>query len=144
MNALHDRRKPRKQGKLAAWRDEEMRKRIAAGVTPDPNAGSQEDFEAGFNFIMDSLWGRIGRIIHQRSSPTTVYTFRAENGAVLYVGVSLDALARFGAHAGRSWWREVSDIALEHYPDRCSALNRETQLIAALKPIHNIAKGVTR
>lgn len=136
----------KKPYKDTAWdrlREIRMKERAAQ---PEPTAGSQEDFEAGFNFLMDAMWGRINRTIRQRSSPTTVYIFRAANGQALYVGVSMEAAVRIRSHKNRyeDFWWQTAHICLEHFPNRRSALNREAQLIAELQPVHNIAKGTIK
>lgn len=77
-------------------------------------------------------------------APTTVYIVRAANGRTLYVGVSLGVLNRFGAHKHGAWWQQAKYIELQHFQSRSAALNRETELIASLRPVHNIAKGTIK
>lgn len=108
---------------------------------PDDN-----DLQAGVDIIMGALWGKINRTIRQENSPTTVYIFRTADGQALYVGVSMVAAARIRSHKDRcgDFWTKTAHICLEHFLDRRSALNRETQLIAELQPVHNIAKGTIK
>lgn len=67
-----------------------------------------------------------------------VYVHLAANGAVLYVGISLSVVTRTAAHRSSAWWREVATIRVEHLPDRASALAREAELIAELRPMNNV------
>lgn len=74
------------------------------------------------------------------SRPQCVYVHEAADGTVLYVGISLDGLARTSAHRdGSGWWPQIANIRIEHHPDRAAALDREAELIRTLKPIHNRA-----
>ena len=78
---------------------------------------------------------------------TTVYYIFTADHELLYVGVTLSALAlqRMSQHAkGKEWWNEAAYVSLEHMPDRESAEARERAAIRRLKPRHNIAHAVRR
>jgi len=68
-----------------------------------------------------------------------VYVHLSDDGIVLYVGMSLDALARSGQHRSSGWWQQVATIRVEHLPNRQAALDREAELVASLRPPYNRA-----
>ncbi len=79
------------------------------------------------------------------SGETTLYRLYAEDGTLLYVGVSCTRMHRFKQHAGeKSWWHSVSTIKLEHHPNHAVALDAEARAILAEQPLHNRAGIVPR
>lgn len=71
---------------------------------------------------------------------TTLYRLYADNGDLLYVGITKNVGARFKEHANtKPWWTEVSETHFEQYPDRATAANREREVISLEHPVHNIA-----
>ena len=76
--------------------------------------------------------------------PTTVYYLHDADHQLLYVGVSASRLGteRFSRHAhDKDWWPQVAYISLEHLPTRQSALAREFEAIASLRPRYNVKSG---
>ncbi len=70
--------------------------------------------------------------------PHTLYRFFAEDGALLYVGITADLPARFGRHRdGKPWWSTVANITVEHFEDRRSVLAAEKAAIEAERPLYN-------
>lgn len=66
----------------------------------------------------------------------TVYICRDSDGHVLYVGKSLAAFGRVGAHRHTPWWPDVKTIELEHTtPELVDHLERD--LIRGLRPDAN-------
>ena len=58
---------------------------------------------------------------------------------LLYVGVSLSALARLCQHKAKSeWYSQITRIEIENWPTRNAAEEAEKILIAHFKPAHNI------
>lgn len=48
-----------------------------------------------------------------------LYRFYADDGALLYVGITLNPTGRWNDHRhDKPWWTDVADIKLETYPDR--------------------------
>lgn len=74
------------------------------------------------------------------SATTQLYRHFSANGDLLYVGISLSAVARLGRHQnGAAWAREIATISVENFPTRDMALTAEAIAIAAEKPKHNIS-----
>jgi hypothetical protein len=71
--------------------------------------------------------------------PHALYRFFSAEERLLYVGITCNPSPRFKKHAlEKDWWADVARIAIEHFPDRTSALNAERKAIQAEKPSHNI------
>ena len=66
-----------------------------------------------------------------------VYTFRASDGSVLYVGCTQNIGQRICHHQARTWWPEVAKIESVAYPDLTEGRFREAEQIRALQPVHN-------
>lgn len=74
--------------------------------------------------------------------PTDVYLLYDEDGALLYVGISLTVAQRMGQHRGsKSWWSDVRRIEVDHFPNRAEALEAEAELIDEWRPPHNHTGG---
>lgn len=70
---------------------------------------------------------------------TCLYRHFDKSGALLYVGVSLNALQRLDAHKDASpWFDKIVNVTIERFADRKSALAAERVAIAAENPRHNI------
>lgn len=67
----------------------------------------------------------------------TLYRHRDAYGELLYIGVSLRPLYRTAQHAGSSWFPEIVQIDLVHFPDMKSARQAERTAIAIEKPKYN-------
>lgn len=68
-----------------------------------------------------------------------LYRFYADNGRLLYVGITNNPGTRFDQHAAdKPWWHEVRGITLETYPDRDAVLAAERRAIAVEQPLHNV------
>lgn len=80
--------------------------------------------------------------ILEAEEPTSVYIARAQDGSVLYVGITGVRIKRVGQHRQSSeWWRLAVSLELEHFPTRKAALARELELIKDLQPPHNRTIG---
>ena len=67
-----------------------------------------------------------------------LYRFYADDGALLYVGITNNPVNRFDSHASdKPWWHEVRGITMEPYPDRDSVLRAEARAIEVECPRHN-------
>lgn len=65
--------------------------------------------------------------------------FDAEN-RLLYVGISLSTLQRLGQHKSNSeWFRLISVVKIEEFPDIEKAKKAERDAIKKEKPLYNIA-----
>jgi hypothetical protein len=64
------------------------------------------------------------------------------DGDLLYVGVSLSALARQVSHRRSHWAHEIVRIEIEYCADRKEAERLEALAILAEKPRYNVSKGI--
>jgi hypothetical protein len=70
--------------------------------------------------------------------PAELYRCFAEDGSLLYVGISVSAASRMGQHKGYSgWWRLVARIEVEHYQTRTAAREAELEAIRTESPAYN-------
>lgn len=68
-----------------------------------------------------------------------LYRFYNGAGELLYVGITNDPPRRFAKHRGeKSWWTEVANITISHYPSRDALLDAERASIKAERPLYNI------
>ena len=73
--------------------------------------------------------------------PCSVYYFHNADHELLYVGISVSAIARFSAHAReKDWWTEVAYASIEHMPTVVHARHREAAAIKKLEPKYNQAR----
>jgi len=80
-------------------------------------------------------------ILDQEPTPTKLYRHFDAEGALLYVGVSLNAVVRLAQHKKQShWFDSIAKITIESFATRDEALEAETKAIQEEKPKHNIAK----
>ena len=78
-------------------------------------------------------------LMHER--PTKLYRHFDADGHLLYVGISLSAVARLNQHMDISHWSDaISEVRVETLPDRNAALAAETAAIQSENPKHNIRK----
>lgn len=68
---------------------------------------------------------------------TIVYRFYAEDGRLLYVGITEEVAKRFLRHSERLWWPEALTVRLEVYAARSEALAVEADAISNESPLHN-------
>lgn len=77
-----------------------------------------------------------------REHPGKVPLYRAfaEDGTLLYVGITMELSGRFTTHFAESQWiPDVRRLSVEWLPSRLSALAAETAAIVAERPLHNVA-----
>lgn len=71
---------------------------------------------------------------------TALYRHFGADGVLLYVGISLNAIARQAAHAMQAHWhQDIARISIEWFESREAALAEELRAIRSEKPRHNIA-----
>jgi hypothetical protein len=71
---------------------------------------------------------------------TALYRHFDSEGCLLYVGISLNAIARLANHRLTSHWFEtVARVEIERFRSRQAALAAERKAIRTEKPLHNIA-----
>lgn len=70
---------------------------------------------------------------------TSLYRHFDRDGRLLYVGISNNALARLRGHKlDASWYPEITDISIAHYPDRATAERAEARAIRTEAPLYNV------
>jgi len=70
---------------------------------------------------------------------TFLYRYYSAEGALLYVGVSLSAVARAAQHRAAShWYHEAVSMKFKRYPTRRAALDAEALAIAKEGPRYNV------
>jgi len=69
---------------------------------------------------------------------THVYTFRAIDGTVLYVGCTENIGRRLTQHTYKPWWPEVFRIDSVAFPTWDEASPFERARIQQLQPVHNV------
>lgn len=73
------------------------------------------------------------------SRPTALYRLYSADGELLYVGIAFDAGRRFVRHQDdKDWWPLVARVAVEHLPNRPSALEAEERAIRTEGPRFNV------
>jgi hypothetical protein len=74
------------------------------------------------------------------NASTDLYRYYDADGQLLYVGISLSAVARASQHRSeKGWWRDVARMTVEHLPSRAEAVAAELEAIRTEAPIHNVA-----
>lgn len=74
-----------------------------------------------------------------------LYRFFDADGALLYVGITMNAPARFGQHRDdKPWWADVARIDMEHFDSREEVLEAEAEAIIAEHPAHNVVHNTAR
>ncbi len=68
---------------------------------------------------------------------TSLYRYYDADETLLYVGVSLNAIARLIAHSRRGWFEKISTIKVEWFDTRALTEAAEIDAIRTEKPIHN-------
>jgi hypothetical protein len=70
---------------------------------------------------------------------TDLYRHFDSEGCLLYVGISLSAIARLAAHRVRSsWFNRIARVEIKRFPSREDAEAAELEAIRTEKPLHNI------
>lgn len=77
----------------------------------------------------------------RRPSPTSTFLYWHfdADGLLLYVGISIQAIARFSGHRSTAHWAHlVARIDIEAYPTRDAALTAEKTAIKNERPRYNV------
>ena len=73
-----------------------------------------------------------------KNPPAAVYRHINANGETIYIGCSINPMARFNMHRSQSpWAMDVRKIEIEWYDTQEKALAEEQRLIKAERPLHN-------
>lgn len=72
--------------------------------------------------------------------PCALYRHYDKAGVLLYVGVSLNPVARLQQHRRAAhWFYQIARIEVEYFGDRDTAIDAESTAITTENPLHNIA-----
>lgn len=68
------------------------------------------------------------------------FTYRIDDeaGNILYVGMTYDVIQRIAQHSSKPWFPTPPRIRVRRYPNRQAAATAEADLIAELRPLHNV------
>lgn len=73
------------------------------------------------------------------SDDHALYRFYASDGALLYIGITLNPGARWPKHRdNKPWWSEVAEVRLESHPSRQAVLDAERAAIIDERPRYNV------
>jgi predicted GIY-YIG superfamily endonuclease len=76
--------------------------------------------------------------LHVVKSPCNLYRHFDAEGALLYVGVSLNTITRLAQHRASSmWFSKIARVDIETFDSREAALRAERDAIVREKPLHN-------
>jgi hypothetical protein len=68
----------------------------------------------------------------------TLYRHFAADGSLLYIGISLRAMARLGQHRRHAhWFHQIAIVTMEKFPTREAVRAAEKAAIQAERPAHN-------
>lgn len=70
-----------------------------------------------------------------------LYRHWDKNDKLLYVGISLNAVARLSQHRNKRWFGEIAKVTVEKCPTREAALEAETKAIETEDPINNASRA---
>ena len=70
---------------------------------------------------------------------TNLYRHYDKANTLLYIGISLNSIARLNQHRGHSdWFKDITNVKIENFYTRDAALEAERTAIIAEKPLHNV------
>ncbi|MFL9922575.1 hypothetical protein PQR75_46670 [Paraburkholderia fungorum] len=73
-----------------------------------------------------------------QDKPTDLYRHFDADGTLLYVGISLSAIARLKQHKSAAGWRgKITKVTIETLPSREAALDAESAAIKTERPVWN-------
>lgn len=75
---------------------------------------------------------------------TQLYRHFDGDGNLLYVGISLSAIARLGQHKTSHWFNQIATVTIEKFDSRDDALDAEFLAIKTENPLHNRSGKVKR
>jgi predicted GIY-YIG superfamily endonuclease len=87
-----------------------------------------------------SLWSRNTYYSDYCNKPSCVYRLYDAEGALLYVGMTVNPLGRIPAHKRKPWGDQIDHHAVEWFENRVAAKEAERSAIRHENPIHNITR----
>ena len=88
---------------------------------------------------LNQLDGSTEKSLKHNSGTTQLYRHYDCDGRLLYVGISLSAVARLSQHKDSShWYYQIARIEIETHQTRGEAMAAEALAIAVERPAHNV------
>jgi predicted GIY-YIG superfamily endonuclease len=79
------------------------------------------------------------------NKPHVLYRVYDAQGALLYIGITMNPGSRFAQHSeDKPWWTDVADIRVEHYGSREEVLAAERDAIKSEHPRFNVVHNIAR
>lgn len=72
------------------------------------------------------------------AKPGYLYRHWSTTGTLLYIGISLNAVARLAQHKDKSWFPRIATITVERFETYAEAEVAELRAICYEGPIHNV------
>ncbi|MFI5831065.1 helix-turn-helix domain-containing protein [Streptomyces sp. NPDC051578] len=79
-----------------------------------------------------------GHAVQRHRGSHELYRLFAEDGRLLYIGISHSARFRLMQHVRKPWWPDVARKEMERHPNRATALRAERVAIQKERPIWNV------
>jgi predicted GIY-YIG superfamily endonuclease len=73
-----------------------------------------------------------------QSKPGYLYRYWSDRGTLLYIGISVNAVARLAQHRGKPWFPRIARIDVKKFDTYEEAERAELKAICYEGPIHNI------
>jgi predicted GIY-YIG superfamily endonuclease len=73
-----------------------------------------------------------------RTRPGYLYRYWSTTGTLLYIGISINAVARLAQHKGKVWFSRIAKITVERFETYAEAEAAELRAICYEGPIHNV------
>lgn len=74
----------------------------------------------------------------QAAQPGYLYRYWATTGVLLYIGISLNAVARLAQHKDKTWFPRIGTVTVQRFETYAEAEIAELKAICYEGPIHNI------
>jgi predicted GIY-YIG superfamily endonuclease len=109
-------------------------------VSTSISAGMASRLTASYIETMSPVSARLA------ARPTVVYRLYDESGSLLYVGMTVDPVARFRNHRywHVDWWPYVDSVLFEDHPNRAEAAFAEKVAMILERPKENVVGSYTR
>lgn len=70
--------------------------------------------------------------------PGYLYRYWSDRGTLLYIGISINAVARLAQHKDQAWFSRIAKITIERFETYQEAEEAELRAICYEGPIHNV------
>jgi predicted GIY-YIG superfamily endonuclease len=70
--------------------------------------------------------------------PGYLYRYWSDRGTLLYIGISINAVARLAQHKDQTWFSRIAKVTIERFETYQEAEEAELRAICYEGPIHNV------